>query len=211
MMGKKKTPSDEIKTVADLTAWEENPNEISQANAIGLARSLERFGDVSGITFNLKKKRLVGGHQRVDQIFKRYGPLPIKKIDSDLGKITAPDGKWWSVRFVEWDDDQHVGAAIAANAETITGEFTDDLQTLLLDWQPNNLNDFESLGFDLLLGESLGDENVTTVKVDQPPDLVWVVAAIPVNDFHLISADVESWKQISAFKSLVTSTSTDED
>lgn len=50
--------------VKNLKANPENPRTITDAKLLQLKRSMERFGDLSGIVFNRRSGNLGGGHQR---------------------------------------------------------------------------------------------------------------------------------------------------
>lgn len=59
-------------TFQNLKPSEYNPRKIEGDNFDGLKKSLDSFGDIAGVTFNLESKRLVTGHQRVEA-FKDFG------------------------------------------------------------------------------------------------------------------------------------------
>ena len=70
---------------AALTGDPANPREISESAAAGLGYSMAEFGDLSGITYNLRTGELVAGHQRMGQIRQRWGDLAIEPLaDEDL-------------------------------------------------------------------------------------------------------------------------------
>ena len=50
--------------VKDLKKNERNPRKITAQQQAGLRASVEEFGDLGGIIYNVQSKRLVGGHQR---------------------------------------------------------------------------------------------------------------------------------------------------
>lgn len=60
---KKKSPTKDV-TVKDLKPNPSNPRHITDEKKTMLKRSLEQFGDLSGIIFNRSTKQLIGGHQR---------------------------------------------------------------------------------------------------------------------------------------------------
>ena len=116
-----KKPAEKI----DLTAHERNPNSMGDADKAMLAKSLAEHGDLSGIVWNRKNGKLVGGHQRID-VLRRLGSgsVPVV-IEKELPKATAQGTVGWGrvefggesypVRVVEWDEDRHAQAMIAAN------------------------------------------------------------------------------------------------
>lgn len=116
----------EIGKLSELQEAEYNPRTISGQALQGLKYSLEEFGDLSGITFNVRTNRLVSGHQRVRALMEQYGDLQISE-----GKISTPNGETFNVRYVDWEEIKEKAANIAANSPTIQGEFTGGLAILL--------------------------------------------------------------------------------
>jgi hypothetical protein len=113
-----------LRKLADLQAAPYNPRAIGQAAAGGLRRSLERFGDLSGITWNARSGHLVTGHQRVEQLMGAGAKL--------LGAaLVLPGGERFAVRVVDWDAATEKAANVAANNEAIQGQWTDSLEALL--------------------------------------------------------------------------------
>ncbi len=129
--------------LSDLKEAPYNPRQISDEALNGLKISLDRFGDLSGITFNTRTGHLVAGHQRIKALREEYGD-----IEFDGEKIVTPDGKEFRVRFVDWDESKEKAANIAANSETITGEFTDDVQGLLEEIRLSMDDLYDGLHFD---------------------------------------------------------------
>lgn len=140
-MSKSQSQACELTTLADLKADPSNPRRITDEAADGLGVSLQEFGDISGITFNVHTGQLVSGHQRVERLRSLYGDdLPI--VD---GRIETPDGKAFAVRLVDWDEDTQRRANVAANNQFIAGEFTDDLRGVLADVAEADRQMYESL------------------------------------------------------------------
>lgn len=94
--------------LSDLKPAIYNPRTISEAAASGLRRSMDEFGDISGIVFNKRTGQLVAGHQRVSQLKATHGDLAVKD-----GAVVAPDGRQWPVRVVDWPRAKEVAANIA--------------------------------------------------------------------------------------------------
>ena len=111
---------------AALTGDPANPREISESAAAGLGYSIGEFGDLAGITYNLRTGELVAGHQRMGQIRQRWGDLAIEPLADDHGQIVTPAGVF-PVRFVDWPKTKQRAANIAANSPEISGQFTDAL------------------------------------------------------------------------------------
>jgi len=109
------------KRLSKLKAAPWNPRTIDPDAARGLLKSLDEFGDISGIVVH-KDGYLIAGHQRVEAIRTKYGTdLPIVG-----GAITAPDGTRYPVRVVDWPEDKSKAANLAANNPLIGGKFTSE-------------------------------------------------------------------------------------
>lgn len=137
--------------VSDLSPHPGNPRRITDAELRRLRKTIELYGDLSGIVFNRKTKRLVGGHQRGKVL-----PVDAEIVISDKRK--SPDktgtvaegyivayGTRYSYREVEWDEAREMAANIAANK---SGGMFDDkaLADWLLDLDSKNI-DIEETGF----------------------------------------------------------------
>lgn len=132
-MRKAKTPTPTLK-LDDLHEAPFNPRNIGQDALDGLAYSLEEFGDISGITFNTNLKVLVSGHQRLRALKKTHGD----KLKFDGETITTPSGEQFRIRYVDWDEPKTKAALLAANAESIQGQFNASAEALVVELQ--NLN-----------------------------------------------------------------------
>lgn len=119
----------DLKTIDDLKASPFNPRKISTKAAAGLQKSLEDFGDLSGVVWNKQTGNLVCGHQRVEQL---------RKLGAVLHKgvlRVGVDGPQFPVRVVDWPLAFEKAANVVANNPHIGGEFTDDLNELLKEVQ----------------------------------------------------------------------------
>lgn len=142
-------------TPKDIKAAEYNPRVISDEAKIGLSKSIDKFGDLSGITWNKKTKRLVTGHQRWTDLTSKYKDLQFKHISPDRVEISSkskgPLGFY--VRIVDWDRATEKAANVTANNTYISGYFdTEALQAVMADIKLN-LEEFEfnSLQFDKMM------------------------------------------------------------
>lgn len=124
-----------------------NPRRITEKAMQALSKSLDRFGDISGITVNIATGRLVSGHQRLRALRGMYGDggltlvRPTSGIDENhsetRGEIITPDGLSYPVRYVLWDEVSEKAANIAANSNLISGDFVKaELGELLFDIKP---------------------------------------------------------------------------
>lgn len=131
-----------IKSTAALGVDPKNPRSITDQAAAGLSVSLNEFGDLSGIVFNERTQQLVCGHQRVNEIRKRWGELP---IEGDV--IRSPEGHEFRVRLVDWPIAKQRAANVAANSQRIAGEFTDGLDVILSEIKADTPELYDSLLF----------------------------------------------------------------
>ena len=117
--------------------------QISDAAREGLTRSLAKYGDLSGITFNLETGNLVTGHQRLDALKAKWGNgLWFHGEHSpDGGMLQAPDGQRYPVRYVTLTEAEEKAANLAANSTDIAGEFLwEGVEEMLLEIQGAGLD-----------------------------------------------------------------------
>ncbi|MCA1571319.1 MAG: DNA methylase [Chloroflexi bacterium] len=107
-----------------------NPRKITETAAEKLARSMEEFGDLSGVVRNVVTNELVGGHQRVARFVADNPPVTVtERFDEATVVGTLAHGyvTWrgerWSYREVAWERAKQVAANIAANNPELQGEF----------------------------------------------------------------------------------------
>lgn len=162
-MAKRRTKPKAPATIADLKAQARNPRSITDGAAAGLGRSMGRFGDLSGITFNVRNGTLVTGHQRVEQLRAKYGD----ELIIEAGRMTTPDGDW-PVRVVDWDQKTHDAAMVAANNQAIQGEWTDELQAMLAEIHAGDATLYDDLLLDELTKPPPRDVDVD--EADDPPE-----------------------------------------
>ena len=110
--------------VSDLRAAPYNPRTITEKQLDMLKKSMEEFGDLSGIVKNVRTGNVVGGHQRIKTldpswpIFKE--PHTDKTGTVAIGYIETPSGRW-SYREVDWTSKKEAAGNVAANQHG--GEF----------------------------------------------------------------------------------------
>ena len=124
-----------LRTISDLQPDPDNPREIKEENAAGLTESLREYGDLAGITFNIKTGQLVTGHQRVGQLTAAHGKeLRIQEDKEGRHYLEDPvTFERFYVREVAWDQRKQRGGNITANNPHIAGHFTKALQPQLQD------------------------------------------------------------------------------
>ena len=151
----RKSPSLGIESTSELHADSDNPRRISEEAEEGLRSSIERFGDLSGIVFNIRTGELVCGHQRVNQIRELYGDRDIEVTDKKMGigRILVDDEKFFGVRVVDWSKSVQRAANVAANSQKISGRFDDNLSSYLMDVLEDFQEEMPGAADDLLLLE----------------------------------------------------------
>lgn len=154
-------------TIDDLVPNPRNPRKIKDAARNGLNRSLEKFGDLSGITFNRTTGQLVCGHQRLVELRKMGGEYRDGAIW--VGSRNYP------VRIVDWDEAFEREANVAANNKHITGEWDDTIGDYLREIHAEiSEEEFGELQFDALADElkiELGDVNFAPGDGDEQSNL----------------------------------------
>ena len=110
-----------MKKLGDLKHNPKNPRHITEGKLLLLKKSMDEFGDLSGIVFNVRSGQLVGGHQRQKVL------SPDSKINltesylepTSVGTVAVGhviiDGEKFNYREVDWDDNKEKAANIAAN------------------------------------------------------------------------------------------------
>lgn len=134
------------KSLDQLKANPKNPRQINKHDFASLQKTLDKFGDLSGIVFNVASNQLVGGHQRTEA-FKKLGGTSKVVITQTLEQ---PDdvgttaygyidfkGRQYAYREVNWPIDtkdpdtgeEYSSMEAAANiaANRIQGEWDMDL------------------------------------------------------------------------------------
>lgn len=128
----------------DLAQNPNNPRKISEDQLKRLHKSLEFFGDLSGIIYNKKSGHLISGHQRS----KALPDDSVITIEHKYKKPTAAGtvaegfidiyGERFKYREVQWDSRTENAAMVAANAHG--GEWDYPMLTeLLLDLDSINI------------------------------------------------------------------------
>lgn len=135
-------------TIEDLAAAPYNPRKMSDKARAGLGSAIERFGDISGITFNVRTGRLVCGHQRVE----RLRAAGAQMVD---GALQLANGARFPVRVVDWSEGMEKEANVTANNPNIAGTFSDELEELLLEIEAGmSPDEFSELELDALLKQA---------------------------------------------------------
>jgi len=151
--------------VSDLSPAQYNPRKISQKRHDQLKKSMSKFGDLSGITYNIRTGRLVGGHQRIKQIPSdaKIAKKPLNDAVGTvaLGTITTRETSWL-YREVDWDEDTEKAANAAG------GEFDNELLEKMVADLKNKGYDTDLLSLDNL-DQMLDD--LTVINEDDVPSV----------------------------------------
>jgi len=123
------------KDISTLKHSEWNPRRISKHDFDALIKSMQEFGDLSGIVKNIETGTLVGGNQRLEALKRMNNPKivitermtdgPDPKGTLAHGYVETGEGTRFSYREVMWPLEKEMAANIAANR--IQGEFDLDL------------------------------------------------------------------------------------
>lgn len=129
----KATKPIEIKAT-DLTPAHYNPRSMDDISLKGLKASMEKFDDISGITWNKTTGNIVTGHHRWEYLVEKYGmdEVTFEHLSGDKYLIKG-DGEdtGYIMRQVDWDESKEKAANVTANSHKIEGQFTADLTDLL--------------------------------------------------------------------------------
>jgi hypothetical protein len=153
--------------VKDLKRNERNPRKIGAKQKKALKKSVDKFGDLGGIIYNVRSKRLVGGHQRSSvlspndkiEILNKY-ESPTKSGTVAEGFVVTKGGEKYSYREVDWDKSTESEAMIAANKHS--GDWDNDLLRVAM----ADVSDLEVTGFEAPELEELNIE-IPNLDLDQ--------------------------------------------
>jgi len=151
----------------DMKAAAYNPRSFTTEAEAALSKSMETFSDISGITFNERTGNIVGGHHRWDNLVNDHGidGLKFKKIKgTDRLLINTKKGEFtgYLLRVVDWDEAKEKAANVTANSSAVEGEFTSDLQEILMEIR----DDFDDTLFEELRLDTM-EVNIEPVIVEE--------------------------------------------
>jgi hypothetical protein len=107
--------------LSQLRANPKNPRKITDEKKEMLRKSLDEFGDMSGIVNNVRSQQLVGGHQRTDVLPPDADIIITQKYDPPTRTGTVAEGhvliagEKFKYREVDWDEVKELAANLAAN------------------------------------------------------------------------------------------------
>ena len=150
-------------TIKQLRPAKYNPRTITESRLKKLMHSVNTFGDLSGVVYNVRTGNLVSGHQRMKTISKTESKIVQKDHKDKLGTIAighieskGKDGVAVQIPFraVDWDLNREKAANIAANAHG--GDFDKDkLALVIADLEKNDVFDLDAVGLDPLTLKTL--------------------------------------------------------
>lgn len=107
--------------LGDLKGNPRNPRRITDQEKAQLKASLDYFGDLGGIFYNVRTERLGGGHQRGGvlppdtQIVIEHRYDTPNRVGTVANGYAIVDGERFSYREVDWPSDKEEAANVAAN------------------------------------------------------------------------------------------------
>jgi len=136
--------------IKDLQSSPHNPRKITDEKLRMLGKAMKEFGDLSGIVYNVRTRRIIGGHQRIKHLDPAWSITKREHQDKvgtvALGEIKTPFGLW-QYREVDWPEKKEVAANIAANQHG--GDFDyPKLKDLIIEIDDGE-TDMELVGFDV--------------------------------------------------------------
>ena len=142
------------KSIGDFNQAKYNPRKITPVQLQALNKSIEEFGDLSGVVINEKTNTIVAGHQRLKTLGNKKTKIVTQKHKDAFGtvamghiEVTKEDGSVFNVplRMVHWDLRKEKLANIAANNHG--GEFDNQKLGKLLAELDEKPFDIELTGF----------------------------------------------------------------
>lgn len=144
------------KTVADLKGASYNPRVITDKQLKALKKSIEEYGDLSGVVFNRASGVLISGHQRMKSIKGKKTKLVKTEVKPDrtgtvaVGHVEViENGALIKIpyREVDWTDKKvEMAANVAANA--MGGDFDQEKLGAILQELKQGEFDIEATGVD---------------------------------------------------------------
>ena len=132
--------------------------------------SMEEFGDLSGLVYNVRSGNLVCGHQRkknlpADAKIMNYRRAKDKKGTVGYGSVVS-DGVRWRIRFVDWEKKKEIAANIAGNSDELSGDFTEGLGDLVKMLEKEMPVQSKKLRFDQIKVMKIGRDGWRGLPVD---------------------------------------------
>lgn len=135
----------------EISANPRNPRKISDEEKAMLKKSMDEFGDLSGLVHNVRDNTWIGGHQRNKNIPEDSEIVIRQKYDPPTRTGTVADGhiviagEKWNYRAVDWDAQRAEAAMISANKQG--GKWDVPILNDLLIELENSSFDMELVGY----------------------------------------------------------------
>jgi len=133
--------------ISKLKPAEYNPRDITDKARKGLKKSISKFGNVQPIVVNKRTHNIISGHQR-------------------LGILTEQGETHVDVAIVDVSEIEEKALNVALNSNTITGFFTDDIESIIKEIRFNDEDLVDEMNFNDLLDNV--DFTVNTENVGKP-------------------------------------------
>lgn len=178
--------------IHDINPASYNPRKISEHAYNGLKNSMDKFGDISGITWNNRTKNLIAGHQRWNKIQNDYHDISLEHSHDDKYKIVSRSKGYigYDIRIVDWDLSTEKAANVTANNHAIGGEWeVETLKELMIE-----IKDFSDSIFDELNLSDLSDSLDFNFEDDKSSkDLIGDENHIPDSPKNITTKSGDVW------------------
>ena len=154
--------------ITDLRPNRLNPRRMTSKAKSELKKSMGKFGDLSGVIYNVRTKNLVGGHQRTSMMPADAKVVIEKKYETPTAAFTTAEGyieisgERFKYRVVDAPESWEVEAMLAANKHS--GEWDTDILKVLFHDNPDI--DLAAVGFEM---DELADLGI---ELDSPTEAV---------------------------------------
>ena len=176
------------KSLADLRHNPKNPRQIDAVALSGLGKSMELFGDLSGLVFNVRSGQLVAGHQRHANLPADARIEDYREASDDMGTVGYGDvlvnGQRWHLRLVDWDERTEEAANISANNPHIAGQFTSDVRDILKQLE----SDIPDIYDQTFMHKIISDLERPTSERDARPsgEAEYDLSPMPYENYHYV-------------------------
>lgn len=161
--------------INELKKYHKNPRKITTTQYEALEKTMQEFGDLSGVVVNVRNQEVIGGNQRTSIFQKNADKVKITKTALDkpdaqgtvaIGYIEL-NGSKFSYREVDWDEDKEARANIIANK---AGGFWDN-DILANEFDENLLKESGFSDFELGIFGDITDENDVATEWEAMPEV----------------------------------------
>lgn len=110
-----------------------NARKMDKKTKARLKKSIEEFGDISGITINSRTGHIFTGNHRWKELEETYGTLELVHLNDEYYDIhkKGSGSVGYRARVVDWRLVKEKQANIVANASVVQGDFTSEIQDQL--------------------------------------------------------------------------------